>query len=170
MCVLRVHARGFESPTHSYNYNCMMLIFSLLACSLLLPACSAGPETPRNPYIPAWADQFTSKFVVRVKEYGPDWSSNGVIYYDWTKKVGVVMSLFVFFHALCFVHIQTFRADYIKWCLPLFDSGPTDRNNYTCTFLATGGSMYFVNHTASRWQDNQCCTFEKVMNQEEISI
>ncbi len=58
--------------------------------------------------------------------------------------------------------MQTFRADYIDWCLPLFDTGSPDKNNYTCTFLATQGSMYFVNHTALSWDDYQCCLFEEV--------
>ena len=29
-------------------------------------------------------------------------------------------------------------------------------------FLASQGSKYFVNHTASSWSDNQCCLFQKV--------
>lgn len=59
----------------------------------------------------------------------------------------------------CQFFLQTFRADYIDWCLPLFDSGSTSKNNYTCTFLATQGNMYFVNHTATAWKDNECCLF-----------
>ena len=61
-----------------------------------------------------------------------------------------------------YMYVQTFRADYIDWCLPLFDSGPTDQNNYTCSFLATQGNMYFVNHTANSWSEDQCCLFGKV--------
>ena len=50
----------------------------------------------------------------------------------------------------------------MNWCLPPFGNG---NHNFTCSWLATNGNMYFVNHTAERWEDNQCCTFEKVCSQ-----
>ena len=35
-------------------------------------------------------------------------------------------------------------------------------NYYSCSFLATEGSMFFVNHTASKWEEDECCLFAKV--------
>ena len=58
--------------------------------------------------------------------------------------------------------IQTFRSDFYDWCIPLFDSGPGSFNNYTCSFLATENSMYFINHTAATWDNYDCCLFENV--------
>ena len=43
-------------------------------------------EDPQPP-IPAWPQTFTIKFYVYVEQYGNDWSSTGVLYYDWTSKV-----------------------------------------------------------------------------------
>lgn len=65
------------------------------------------------------------------------------------------------------MRVQTFRADYIDWCLPLFGStqpnpGSAKSNYYTCTFLATEGNMFFVNHTANSWEEDDCCLFQKV--------
>ncbi|XP_019856606.1 PREDICTED: uncharacterized protein LOC109585102, partial [Amphimedon queenslandica] len=56
----------------------------------------------------------------------------------------------------------TFRADYIDWCLPLFDDGSSDHNDYSCSFFATAEDMFFVNFTASsgKWEDYDCCLFE----------
>lgn len=64
-------------------------------------------------------------------------------------------------------YAQTFRADYIDWCLPLFgtDYGATEFDNYTCSFLATNGNMYFVNHTSGVWEKEECCLFEGVNTQ-----
>ena len=96
----------YEPRPHS------MLISSLLVCSLLLPACSAGSETPETPPIPVWQDQFTSKIVIRVEQYGPEWSSNGVVYYDWTKKVGgdKFTVPFMFSRTPCFVHFTDLQS------------------------------------------------------------
>jgi hypothetical protein len=63
--------------------------------------------------------------------------------------------------------MQTFRADYIDWCLPLFGSdygsaASGEFDNYTCSFLATNGNMYFVNHTSGIWEKENCCLFEGV--------
>lgn len=98
---------------------------------------------PRPP-VPAWPDQFTSDFYLYVEIYGKDFRSKGAIFYDWTKK--------------------TFRGDYYDWCIPLFGGDNKNSSNYyTCSFLATDGNMYFVNHTAAdgKWENNQCCLFAK---------
>ena len=58
---------------------------------------------------------------------------------------------------------KTFRSDFYDWCIPLFDSGPGEFNNYTCSFLSTEGNMYFINHTSPGgdiWTQNDCCLFE----------
>lgn len=60
---------------------------------------------------------------------------------------------------ICCHSLQTFRADYIHWCFPIAES-----HKYSCTFLATGGNMYFVNHTANNWKEYDCCLFQKVCN------
>ena len=57
--------------------------------------------------------------------------------------------------------MQVFRADYIDWCLPLFDTGNPENSNFTCTYLARD-SMYFVNGTSEDWKSRFCCLFEKV--------
>ena len=125
----------------------------LVALSLLFAtvACLTQVPTP-----PIWPDQFTANFVVKVEYYNPDWSANGVIYYDWKAKVSKKLI------TITKSSIQTFRTDFIDWCMPLFDSRPTNDNNYTCSVLATQGNTYFVNHTASHWQDNQCCSYQEV--------
>ena len=116
-----------------------MAILVALLCLFLFPVLAHSQQPPP---IPAWPDQFNIKFYVYVEEYGDNWKSDGALFYDWTTK--------------------TFRADYYDWCLPLFDSGPGEFNNYTCSFLATDGNMYFVNHTSNtgEWKDNECCLFE----------
>ena len=63
---------------------------------------------------------------------------------------------------IVFVKLQTFRSDFIDWCIPLFDSGPGEFNNYTCSYLATGNNMYLINHTADNWSNYDCCLFQKV--------
>jgi hypothetical protein len=91
--------------------------------------------------IPAWPDKFSIGFDILIRQYGNNWSSPGNLYYDWTSK--------------------TFHGEFINWCLPLFDSGTGDYNNYTCSFLAIEDTMYFVNHTGKSWNDNDCCIFQK---------
>ena len=44
-------------------------------------------SNPHRPPIPAWPQMFTIKFYVYVEQYGNDWNSTGVLYYDWTSKV-----------------------------------------------------------------------------------
>ena len=118
----------------------------LLLCSLLAFVARVGSLSAKHPQqqppVPAWPDVFTINYNVLVEDYGENWKSVGALSYHWPNK--------------------TFRADYIDWCLPLFDSGPEEFNNYTCSFLATNGSMYFVNHTSPDkvWADNECCLFE----------
>jgi hypothetical protein len=91
------------------------------------------------PPIPRWPEVFSVSYDVLVEKYG-DWKRSGNLNYHWPNK--------------------TFRADYIDWCLPLFDSGSSENNDYTCSFLATKGNMYFVNHTSEIWAENDCCMFE----------
>ena len=73
--------------------------------------------------------------------------------------------------------MQTFRSDYIGWCLPLFGSSAVSKatessksDYYSCSFLATEGSMFFVNHTASTWDENECCLFAKVYNNNKTTM
>lgn len=100
-------------------------------------------QQQQQPPTPAWPDVFSISFDVLVEKYGEDFLSTGSLNYYWPNK--------------------TFRADYVDWCLPLFDSGRGEFNNYTCSFLATNGSMYFVNHTSPKgvWAENDCCLFEE---------
>ena len=42
---------------------------------------------PQPPPVPVWPQIFTIKFYVYVEKYGNDWSSTGILYYDWTSKV-----------------------------------------------------------------------------------
>ena len=137
------------SPAH----YCKMLLLAALSLLFATVVCLTQAPTP-----PIWPDQFTANFVVKVEYYNPDWSANGVIYYDWTAKASKSHSRpnrNKFF-------VQAFRTDFIDWCMPLFDSRPTNDNNYTCSVLATQGNTYFVNHTASHWNDNQCCNYQEV--------
>jgi hypothetical protein len=94
--------------------------------------------------VPSWPDKFTTNFNVFIQDYGDKWKSGGIVYYDWK--------------------IKTFRADYIDWCLSPFQSNEEGYDNCTCSYLATEDTMYFINHTASNWDDNECCIFEKVLN------
>lgn len=116
----------------------------LWAASCFFPSSQSVAEqrAKQQPPTPSWPDVFTIHFDVYIEQYGKDWKSTGVMYYYW--------------------HNQTFRSDFIDWCLPLFDSGPGIFNNYTCSFLATKGNMYFVNHTSPGkiWKENDCCLFE----------
>ena len=116
----------------------------MVLCLLCLLLCTSF-ITSQQPPTPIWPDVFTIDFDVLVESYGKDWKSSGILYYKWTSK--------------------TFRADYIDWCLPLFgsDGAPAagEFDNYTCSFLATNGNMYFVNHTSPGkvWSENDCCMF-----------
>ena len=122
-----------------------MQLICLLLCSLLTFVAAVGgspaKHSQQQPPVPVWPDVFTIDYEVLVEDYGENWKSQGALSYHWPNK--------------------TFRADYIDWCLPLFDSGPGEFNNYTCSFLATNGSMYFVNHTSPNgvWAENECCLF-----------
>ncbi|XP_019642559.1 PREDICTED: uncharacterized protein LOC109483851 [Branchiostoma belcheri] len=123
--------------------SCLVFVclsLSILVAGRTLALSIPGTSEASSPKPPIWPDQFTSKFTVRIEEYGDKFSKPGVIYYDW--------------------NIKTLRSDFIHWCLPLFDK-PEQYNNYTCSFLITGGNTYFVNHTSSTWEDHDCCLFEK---------
>lgn len=108
----------------------------LIVCFLSFSSAAVKQEKPE----PYWPEIFNFEFVIYVEEYGKDWNSTGDLNYHWPNK--------------------TFRSDFYKWCIPLFDSGPGEFNNYTCSFVATKGNMYFVNHTSDVWADNNCCLFE----------
>ena len=43
---------------------------------------------------PAWPDQFNSQFYVYIEDYGSEWNSSGIIYYDWKVKVPHPTSIF----------------------------------------------------------------------------
>lgn len=111
-----------------------------LLCSILSLSSAAVSLGRQQPPVPVWPDIFSIDFDVFVEDYGENWESTGALQYHWPNK--------------------TFRADYFNWCLPLFDSGPGESHNYTCSFLATEGNMYFVNHSSLVWDDNECCLFE----------
>lgn len=112
-----------------------------LACSIVLCTLSSTHAAGQQPPLPLWPTVFSIQYKVLVEEYGDDWKSLGNLNYHWPNR--------------------TFRADYIDWCLPLFDSGPGEFNNYSCSFVATKGNMYFVNHTSNIWAENKCCMFEE---------
>ncbi|CAH1273726.1 Hypp5190 [Branchiostoma lanceolatum] len=114
-----------------------VLFLVMLAAGRTLAASISG-SAASSPKPPMWPDQFTSKFTVRIEKYGSNFSKPGVVYYNWK--------------------IKTLRSDFIDWCLPLFNK-PELHHNYTCSFLMADGNMYFVNHTASSWQNHDCCLF-----------
>lgn len=122
-----------------------LLLLSSLAVILVTESAAVDEmkQLDLDPELPIWFDVFTIQFDILVEQYGSDWKSEGVLYYHWPNK--------------------TFRSDFIDWCLPHFDSGDTGYNNYTCSFLATGGNMYFVNHTSPRknWTMYDCCLFQE---------
>ena len=76
------------------------------------------------------------------------------------------LSLIQLYHIYALCSHMPFRSDYIDWCLPLFgsDYGSTgdEFDNYNCSFLATNGNMYFVNHTSGMWEKEDCCLFAQV--------
>ena len=117
---------------------------SLLVVCLTLAAvalnCSAKPAPPDYP---VWPDQFYIDFTVYVEQYGSDWSSVGYLAYNWMQKA--------------------FKGTYTDWCLPLFgDTSGKSLDNYTCSFVAINGNMYFVNDSSSSsWDTADCCMFEK---------
>lgn len=49
-------------------------------------------DSGQPPPIPVWPQTFTIEFYVYVEQYGNDWNSIGVLYYDWTSKVSSVDS------------------------------------------------------------------------------
>lgn len=118
------------------------VILCLLLCisSITSSPVAEKHKIKQQPPTPIWPNVFTINFDVLVESYGKDWKSSGLLYYHWTN--------------------ETFREDYIDWCLPLFGE-PEEFNNYTCSFLATNGNMYFVNHTSPGkvWSENDCCLF-----------
>lgn len=127
-----------QSPQAKFLPLCLLVIIScFVSISAAFPA--TKQEFHQPPY-PVWPDAFTIKLLVYVEQYGPAWKSSGALFYNWPTK--------------------SFRADYYEWCLPLFDSGPGEFNNYSCSFVATRGNMYFVNMSSSNtWSDAQCCLF-----------
>ena len=125
------------AASHSFTEAKMKLLHSiafLLALHLQLQTAQG-----QRPPTPTWPDKFHIQFDVQVKEYGPDWKAMGKVNYNYPE--------------------ETIRADFIDWCLPLFDEGVPQYNNYTCSFLAIKKNMYFVNHTSKIWSENECCLF-----------
>lgn len=60
------------------------------------------------------------------------------------------------------VVLQTFRGDFYDFCIPLIDTHEPTFNNFTCTFLASEGNMYYIEHTSTTWNENKCCLFQAV--------
>ena len=108
----------------------------------VLVVCSLFPAQGITPDYPVWPEQFSIDFTVYVEQYGDDWSSKGHLAYNWMQKA--------------------FKSTFKDWCLPLFDGTEKTFNNYTCSFVAINGSMYFVNDSSSKeWDSASCCIFEK---------
>lgn len=140
-CASRAHNEFCTSAVHACG---MKILFRMSGFLYLFPAClflatttGQAASLSQQPPTPIWPDVFSIHLDILVQDYGPDWKSKGALYYNW--------------------HQKTFRADYFDWCLPLFDN--SDFSNYSCSFLATEGNMYFVNHTGATWQENQCCLY-----------
>ena len=121
--------------------GCISAVASIIFLLISLHFNMANPIPPP----PDWPDQFYIDFTVYVEEYGADWKSLGHLAYNWMQKA--------------------FKSTFTDWCLPLFDerSGkPFD--NYTCSFVAINGNMYFVNDSSSsNWETADCCMFEEGM-------
>ena len=108
----------------------------------VLVVCSLFPAQGSTPDYPVWPEQFSIDFTVYVEQYGDDWSSKGHLAYNWMQKA--------------------FKSTFKDWCLPLFDGTEKTFDNYTCSFVAINGSMYFVNDSSSKeWDSASCCIFEK---------
>jgi len=81
--------------------------------------------------------EFRSDFYVQVKDYGPSFKQFGIIFYKYT--------------------IKAMRADYIEWCLPLFDNVSTDVN-FTCQFqFDKSGNAYYIE--LRNIHNPTCCIF-----------
>lgn len=118
------------------------IMSAFVCCSLaLLCAVTAVVAQEPRPDTPSWPEKFNIQFDVLVEDYGPHWRAVGRMNYNWAEK--------------------TFRADFMDWCLPLFDDSKSSFDNYTCSFLATKGNMYSVNHTSKEWKENKCCLFDE---------
>ena len=64
----------------------MSVARSVAVCfSALLMLAAGGVQPP--PAVPAWPDKFTVQLGIYVEKYGKEWSSKGVLFYDWTSKV-----------------------------------------------------------------------------------
>jgi hypothetical protein len=83
------------------------------------------------------------EFDVKVPAYGPAFIKKGALFYDYT--------------------IQTARADYYDWCIPLFGKRRSAEGlyNVTCSFLMTAKAAYFI---APDFQvaEDKCCLFGQI--------
>ncbi len=55
----------------------------MILCSLQFVITTAHNNSPD----PTWLNNFTVNFDVFVKQYGSNWNSTGILYYNWTRKV-----------------------------------------------------------------------------------
>jgi len=89
------------------------------------------------PQYPSWPMEFRSDFYVQVKDYGPSFKQFGMIFYKYT--------------------IKAMRADYIEWCLPLFDN-VLSNSNFSCQFLFDkSGNAYYIEFKDIH--NPTCCIF-----------
>lgn len=67
-------------------------MFSVQVCLVFLAVAVAGRETNAvsPPSVPEWPMQFTVQLTIYVEEYGSNWRSKGVMYYDYTQKVQIL--------------------------------------------------------------------------------
>lgn len=94
-------------------------------------------------YFYAPLGQFSVDFDVKVPAYGPAFVKKGALFYDYT--------------------IQTARADYYDWCIPLFGKKRSTAEssglyNVTCSFLMTPKAAYFISADFEIPAD-RCCLF-----------
>ena len=69
-----------------------MLSLSVLVCCLCLASLAGRGNgvtvrAAQRPPVPTWSEQFTVQLTIYVEKYGNNWSSKGILYYDYTQKV-----------------------------------------------------------------------------------
>jgi hypothetical protein len=119
--------------------------YKIYCAAILLLSIAFTVHTKKPVSPPIWPDEFNTRFLTKVEQYGPVWAQPGRVWYN--------------------NNLRALRADYYDWCIPLFDDAPAAINgrwNFTCSFLQTAASetTYFISQQPNPVIKTPCCVFD----------